>query len=307
MVELPSGPTPRPSNFYDSAYLAEHYDIWTDENAETFDTQGDAIIYWNMLQDLHRRRQPPSTFNDHFVVLDVGTGTGRCLRNLAQDAKHAALDLRDVSFIGLDISQAMLDRAAQTADMAHVGSISWVNGTALDFEAVLCGRKVDMLLFAVGSICHLHAPGDVDRFMQQVAQVLHPETGRAIISLQNELITSRCLTQDPAGVSDAPWSQLLAAQDYRSRLFLDIIYRQSPLQSSVLEGNVRHDRYTFQVICKPEGGTEELVVENNEINWSLRLWDEGDWFSVIERSGLHLADTLQTAHETYYILELASQ
>ncbi|KAL9116831.1 MAG: hypothetical protein Q9187_006639 [Circinaria calcarea] len=178
MAEPPSGLAPRPSNFYDSVYLAEHYDIWTDENAETFDTQGDAIIYWHMLQDLHRRRQPSSTLNDHFVVLDIGTGTGRCLRNLARDARHVAFDLRDVSFIGLGISQAIFDRAAQTVDVANVGSISWVNGTALDLGTILCGGKIDMLLFAVGSICHLHAPDEVDRFMQQVAQVLRPGTSR---------------------------------------------------------------------------------------------------------------------------------
>ena len=305
MAESPSGPAPRASNFYDSVYLAEYYDVWTDENTESLDTQGDAIIYWNALRDLHTRRQPHSTTSDPFVVLDVGTGTGRCLRNFARDASQAAFDLSNCSFIGLDNTQAMLDRASQAAEMANVGSISWVKGTALDLESVIGRRKVDMLLFAVGSICHLHGAGEVDRFMQQVAQVLRPGSGRAIIPLQNELISSRCHTQEPADVSDAPWSQLHVAQDYRSRLFPDVVYRQSPVQTSVLEGNVRHDSYTFQVLQKPSGSTKEDVVENNKINWSLRLWEEGDWISVIKHAGLDLAETFQTAHETYYMIELA--
>ena len=188
--------------------------------------------------------------------------------------------------------------------MSNVGSVSWVNGSALDLESVMGDTKVDLLLFAVGSICHLHNSGETERFLEQVARVLRRGTGQAMIPLQNELIISRSHTEEPVDISDAPWSKLDVAQDYHSRNFPGIVYRQSPVQNSVLDGNVRHDKYTFQVLQKSDDETPELVVEDNEINWTLRLWKEEEWLSVIKQAGLSLVETFQTTHETYYIIRL---
>jgi SAM-dependent methyltransferase len=121
--------TERPSNFYDSPYLAEYYDLRVKANKKPLKVE-DAFIFLSLFErDLRRGRTRRLSQDNPFTVLDVGTGTGRVLVN---HAVHAGVDLSNVELIGVDIEPAMVQRSKdvekETESMARVGKVTWALG-----------------------------------------------------------------------------------------------------------------------------------------------------------------------------------
>ena len=102
-------PEARESNFYDSKCLTEYYDLYEEKNRESLDLKCDAPIYLGALQKNLTERSPPPSSSYPYVVLDIGTGTGRGLINLARDAAAQEIDLSNVEFIGVDKEPAMVE------------------------------------------------------------------------------------------------------------------------------------------------------------------------------------------------------
>jgi SAM-dependent methyltransferase len=299
----------RPSNFYDSPYLTEYYDLWVEEHKKTLKTQDDALIYLAALKrDLVRERQLSQ--DNPFTILDIGTGTGRVLVNLANDAVHAGIDLSNVELIGVDNEPAMIKRSQEvekeTESMTHVAKVIWALGEAVSLTSVpaLKNRlgRVDSLIFAVGSISHLISPEEPQLFMSQVATLLTPKSGRAYLPIQNDLISRRLFTT--VADSDTTWAELNVAKDFPSKLYPGIIYKQYPIEKSVTDGPIKTDHYRFHVIRKTDSGDEE-VIEKNNITIGLRIWDEGEFLQWAKNAGLHCSEVCYSAHETYYVFKLS--
>lgn len=68
------------SNFYNTPYLAEYYDLWSKTYADSLDMWGDVRIYLSALWN-----QLVSRGSGLLAVLDVGTGIRCVLVNLAHD------------------------------------------------------------------------------------------------------------------------------------------------------------------------------------------------------------------------------
>jgi len=299
--------TERPSNFYDTPYLTEYYDLWVEANKKTLKTQDDARIYLAVLErDLVRGCTRQLSQDNPFTVLDVGTGTGRVLVNLTNDAVHAGIDLSNVELIGVDNEPAMIKRSKEvekeTESMARVAKVTWALGEAVSLTSVpaLQNRlgRVDTLIFAVGSISHLISPEEPQLFMSQVAALLTPKSGRAYIPIQNDLMSRRSITT--AADSDTTWAELKVAEDFPSKLHPGIIYKQYPIEKSVTNGPIKTDHYRFHVIRKIDSGDKE-VIENNNITVSLRIWDEGEFLQWAKDAGLHCSEIYHGVYETYYV------
>ncbi|KAJ5928369.1 hypothetical protein N7466_007325 [Penicillium verhagenii] len=272
-------PQERDSTFYDSPYLAEHYDIFCEKYLT--EQLKDVPVYWAQLQKIQS-----SAPEQPFVVLDVGTGTGRILHGLASHAAQENHDLSSAQFIGLEPSQDMLDRAAKHSQMEHIGRVAWEQGTALDLISVpsLDGgaNKVSMLMWAVGSISHLHEPEQPAQFLDQVSKVLVPGTGR--ISRTQRLRPGKT----PPRLA--------------SRTFPDIVYQTTQLETKTV-GHVQHDDREVLVIKTLPDGTEE-VVEKNLVQFKGRLWKENELVDTAKKAGLQLVDVVTAEREAFYIFEL---
>ena len=327
-------PEQRASNFYDSKYLTEYYDLWTEQNRDSLDTDCDRPIYADGLRKHFSERFPRPTISSPFTVLDVGTGTGRVLINLAADSFAQGVELGNLEFLGVDNEPAMVARARevytsqQHASLARIGRAQWGLGEAANLLAseILRGREggVDMLIFAVGSISHLVAPDEPLRFFQKVGILLRPGSGMAYIPIQNDLISERCITPEPTATKT--WSQVEDEQEFESRLYPGLIYKQFPIQESRIDGPIKSDRYViisivvFEVHIQCSKSLEMLltlhmfsyhfqvlntngqIIETNNIQIQLRVWREGEVVKWIEEAGLKLVETLHTSHETYYVL-----
>ncbi|KAJ5721207.1 uncharacterized protein N7483_009141 [Penicillium malachiteum] len=284
-------PKERDSTFYDSPYLAEHYDIFCEKYLT--EELKDVPVYWEQLQKIQS-----SAPEQPFVVLDVGTGTGRILHGLAASAGEEGYDLSSAEFIGLEPSQDMLDRAAKSSQMAHVGHVAWEQGTALDLVSVPslngCTKKVSMLMWAVGSISHLHEPEQPTQFLNQVAKVLMAGTGRVIISISHHLAP-----KDLKDAAIAPWKN---PPRLASRTFPDIVYQTTQLETKTI-GHVQHDTREVLVIRTLPEGTEQ-VVEKNLVQFKGRLWKENELVDTAKNAGLELADTISAEREAFYIFKL---
>ncbi|QMW48289.1 hypothetical protein G4B11_011807 [Aspergillus flavus] len=93
----------RRSKSHDSAYLAEYYDLRAKADVTVLNAQDDAKIYISALKKQVESYYPLDHHGQHLIVLDVGTGTGRVLANLATDAVQDNIPLSNVEFIGVDL------------------------------------------------------------------------------------------------------------------------------------------------------------------------------------------------------------
>ncbi|OJJ40653.1 hypothetical protein ASPWEDRAFT_225587 [Aspergillus wentii DTO 134E9] len=163
---------------YSFPYLVDYYDIVA-PNSKSVD---DASFYWRVYNELKALRAPFPA--DPFIVMDVGTGTGRVLHGLEASAIEAGADLVDTEFLGVDNAPHMLDKARQITTGLLQNRVSWVLGSALDLEATIAGRgdlKVGLLIFSIGSISHLSEDRQPETFLEEVSKILRPGTGRASV------------------------------------------------------------------------------------------------------------------------------
>ncbi|KKZ61506.1 hypothetical protein EMCG_00585 [[Emmonsia] crescens] len=304
-----SDPQARKSTFYDSAYLAEYYDLWAEKNAKNLDVKDGVPIYTSILTKHLSTRSPSASPKDPLTIVDIGTGTGRVLINLANDAERDGLDLSNVHFIGVDNEKAMLERAekaqATLPSMARVGKIAWVLGEAATAASAPTlqnyAGEVDLLIFAAGSISHLTGTDEPQRFFAQVATLLRPGSGRAYLPIMNGVISKRSITQEPT--VERTWVKLQEAEGFPSKAFPNIIYKKYPVDDSRVEGCIKTDYHNFHVIRKLASGEEE-VVQKDRIEFSLRVWEEPEFLEWTKDAGLECVETFHGLRDTSYVLKI---
>ena len=273
---------------YATDFLADYYNI------AVVPTLGrDIPVYWEALKKM-RELHPYSPTR----VLDIGTGTGRVIRDLAAYIEQDRDDFSNIEFIGLDLSQAMVDNAASLPiHSLSSQQVSWIQGSALDLEAALPAsqRPVDILIFAFVSICHLHEPGQVDQFFRQVAKVLRPGTGRAMVSMHDDIVLSNPNPPVMLIQPDEPY-------DIRSKKYPNTVYRTVE-NGYETDGNVRH--YKCEVTVLDQTAGQERILETNHTSTAVRMTrDEEELPAIASSQGLQNVDRIRNGHETVYVFAL---
>ncbi|KAE8354979.1 S-adenosyl-L-methionine-dependent methyltransferase [Aspergillus coremiiformis] len=270
-------------DMYSSEYHCDYYDCVVGDVVPV----SDAGVYRQAFQQMHilraQKSQQPDPA-DRYLVLDIGTGSGRVLNDLAATEGHS---LHTTDLMGIDNSQYMLDRAEARA---LAGRISWVLHSAFDLESLVAGREVDLLIFAIGSIGHFHAPAQSERFLEQVGCVLRPGSGRAYISIRD------CCFMENATLG----GQEKGVMEVASKTFPGVLYRGELVDVRV-EGRVRFDRCTFQAFRMDARG-REVTLEENDYWTTMRLWEKGELAVMASGYGLVVVDTVKAIDETIFVL-----
>ncbi|KAJ5089108.1 hypothetical protein N7532_007792 [Penicillium argentinense] len=279
----------RPNDLYSSPYLVDYYDIV----APSSESVDDASFYWKVYQDLKSLRSPH--FDDPFVLMDVGTGTGRVLHGLERNAVENNADFSNTEVLGVDNAQHMLDKAEKITSGPLKGHVSWINGSALDLEAVMQDRfhkKVDLLIFSIGSISHLSEDGQPQTFLNQVSKVLRPGTGRAYVSIYDGSLLHK--------KKDIAFHQPKGVTEIKSKLFPHIVYRESNHRGD-LEGNIKYVKFDLEAV----NSEDQSVVEKNDISMKMRQWEEDELVSLSSKTGVTFIESIRGAHETFYVFNTA--
>lgn len=272
-------------------------------NGEAVDLRSDANVYFSALKkglQVHHRGEP-------YTILDVGTGTGRVLINLSDDAVASGLDVSDVELIGVDKEQTMIDRAQavhlDTPSFTNFSHVSWAVGvaTSLSRLPILSSKhgQIDLLLFAVGSISHLTGVDESQRFFAEAATLLRPGSGWAYIPIQSDLICRGPLSE--WRLNEDTWAEVRDADEFVSQLYPGVVYRQFPIHSSTVKEGVKYDKYNFQVVERV--GSEERVIENNAIEISLRIWEVDKLLQWAQEAGLECVEEFKSSHEDYFVFK----
>lgn len=276
------------NDIYDTDFLADYYDV-----AAVPMIGGDGPVYWEALKKI-KELHPGSTVR----VLDIGTGTGRVIRDLATNIEQDKGDFSNTEFIGLDLAQAMVDRAASLpVDSLNKKQVSWIQGSALDLEAALPAsqRPVELLIFAFASICHLHEPGQVEQFFREVAKVLRPGTGRAMVSMHDDMVLSNPNLPVLLLQPDEP-------VEIQSQTYPNVVYRTVE-NGYETDGNVRHYKCTVTVLDRSAG--QERILETSDTSMAVRMTkDEEELPAIASLQGLQNVDRIRNGHEIVYVFAL---
>jgi SAM-dependent methyltransferase len=299
----------RKSNLYDSAYLAEYYDISTRIAQETV---RDARFYTSALRGHLQAYSPLEHHGQPIVVLDVGTGTGRVLLNLAYETSRTHDNLNHVQFIGIDREPAMIHYALAMQQkyqiMKRIGRIDWLVGEAVHMISMEILQnhigRVDLIIFAAGSVSYLTGPDEPLKFFTQVAALLRPGSGRFYLSVRDDLISSRSITDDvllPRNGKTLAWPGLHEQQVTPSALYAGVLYYQQPVEDTVIYGPLKTNRFRVQAIRRTGFGDDEIL-EDNLIETTLRVWNETEMLNWAEEAGLKCLETFHEFDQTYYVL-----
>ncbi|KAI9764931.1 MAG: hypothetical protein M1840_007956 [Geoglossum simile] len=277
--------------YYDSAYLADYYEsLWTEHPALT-----DIEVYWQYLKGamLSKHRG-----NDHFVLLDVGTGTGRVMNSLiAKAGDDPAIPLAMIQFIGIDKSPYMLECARSAKKLLPDANVSWFEGTATALQNINpfadSPMKVDLLIFAFSGINHLHLPGEIDQFLASVEQVLRPG-GLALVSVCEPLLDVR------GSNIPNPYGKV---KEVKSKHLERILYRERDTGQKI-DGDLFINSLKTEVVRVATDGSEQII-ERNKHDIPLKLLTRETVCERIAMAGLHFLREEDSMEETIFVLEKA--
>ncbi|KAJ5553032.1 hypothetical protein N7494_002410 [Penicillium frequentans] len=277
----------QPNDLYSSSYLVDYYDLV----ATTSQSVDDASFYWKIYQDMKALRQ--CTHDDPFVLMDVGTGTGRVLHGLGRSATEANADFSNTEVLGVDNAAHMLEKAEKITTAPLKDNVTWINGSALDLEAVMRDRahpKIDLLIFSIGSISHLSESGQPEIFLNQVSKVLRPGTGRAYVSIYDgSLLHKR---------KDIAFHQPKGVTEIQSKMFPHVLYRESNHRGD-LEGNIKYVKFDLEAVNKED----QSILEKNDISMKMRQWEEDELVPLSTKTGVDFVESIRGAHETFYVFK----
>ncbi|CAG8411254.1 unnamed protein product [Penicillium salamii] len=280
------------NDLYSSPYLVDYYDLVA-PNSDSID---DASFYWRVYQELRSPLLKPP--REPFIIMDLGTGTGRVVQGLSNSAAMIGDNFFNTKVLGVDNAQHMLDKAAQNLDPLFKEHVSWILGSALDLESVMAQSgydKVDLLIFSIGSISHLSEKDQPEKFLEQVSRVLAPGTGRAYISIYDGSLlqkSEQIAFHQPKGVTEI-----------RSHIFPNIMYREFNHRGDI-QDKVKDVKFELQVVERTELGDQ--VLETNNISMKMRQWDEDELVSMSSGAGLSFVEKARGKHETFYVFSISA-
>ncbi|CAG8282780.1 unnamed protein product [Penicillium olsonii] len=280
------------NDLYSSPYLVDYYDLVA-PNSDSID---DASFYWRVYQELRSPLLKPP--REPFIIMDVGTGTGRVIQGLSNSAAVIGDDFFNTKVLGVDNAQHMLDKAAQNLDSLFKEHVSWILGSALDLESVMAQSgydKVDLLIFSIGSISHLSEKGQPEKFLEQVSRVLRPGTGRAYVSIYDGSLlrkSEEIAFHQPEGITEI-----------KSQTFPNIMYREFNHRGDI-QDKVKDVKFELQVVEQTELGDQ--VLETNNISMRMRQWEEDELVSMSSHAGLNFVEKARGKHETFYVFSTSA-
>ncbi|KAJ5192824.1 hypothetical protein N7449_008966 [Penicillium cf. viridicatum] len=286
----------QPLDFYSSPYLAEHYDLICAQEGSFFK---DIDVFFAELIKIRDRKRAIAQDPDELIVIDVGTGTGRALHSLAQRALQNDMNISKMTFLGFDLSQDMVDRAAETRDLTGAGQVEWVCASAVDLDAVVASRgfqgKVDLIMFADGGFLHLTTPEEGRKFLCGLESSLRPSVGRACVS-----VTSRESVED-LHYYDAEASKT-AVVDYKSQKYPGLVY-QNTLTEIKEEGAIGISTFQFEVWKVHDDGRREIV-QSRATQLAGRWWSQKEMTDLIGGvPGIQLIEVAAPDHrQTFYTM-----
>ncbi|KAJ5575867.1 hypothetical protein N7535_002793 [Penicillium sp. DV-2018c] len=278
--------TENTKGLFGSPYLVDYYDL-LHPNSDSVD---DTPFYWRVYQEL--RSPLVSAPRDPFIIMDLGTGTGRVIRAIASYAALSGDEMHNCRILGVDDSPHMLEKARQNDDPFFKEHVFWYLGSALDLEKVVSQSgfgKVDLLIFSLGSISYLTESDQLQMFMGQLSKVLRPNTGRAYLSIYDGFILQdkEDALHQPEGVTET-----------KTPTFPNIIYRRSNFRSELMD-KVRDVKFDLAVVEVTDQG--EKLLEINNIVMKLRQWDHDELVSIAAGTGARLVESVRRKNETFYV------
>lgn len=284
---------------YASSYWPECYDLWIDHLFGQAGHEDTTIFADTALCS-------PEASGGMFNVLDIGTGTGRIVKDLLSGVLGDRPDRR-LSIMGIDNSGSMLGRAQMTfdRDFRNTGElpsgceVAWIKAPAAEMVTRLPGLagNVDLAIFAAGGIAHLTADHEIEAFLDQLALALRPEQGRAIISVLHETMASpnaqaQQRTKQKEHEQDLGEPPiLLPSREHDGLVFVKHATKETWC------GDVRTDSFVLEV-RDSDGNT----LESTEVEWSLRLIDESRLLESLAKDGLAVEGRTKGSIQDWFLL-----
>jgi SAM-dependent methyltransferase len=277
--------------YYDSAHLADYYEsLWTDHPL-----LNDVDVYWRYLKSTMLSEHQG---DGHFVVLDVGTGTGRVMHSLIAKARNdPTISLPMMRLIGIDPSPYMLECARNAKKLPPDVNVSWFegSGTALqDIEPFInCSTRVNLLIFAFSGINHLHLAREIEKFFASVEKVLCPR-GLALVSVCKPLLDVQgTMVPNPYGT----------VKEVKSKRRGSILYREWETGQKIND-DIFINSLRTEVVQIGLDGTEQII-ERNKHDIPLKLLTRDLLRATIAVVGLRLAQEEDLTEEVIFVIEKA--
>jgi SAM-dependent methyltransferase len=158
---------------YDNDEFSRYYDAFVAEHLP-------ADVYWlNTVKNIYTEViQQTVIANQPTIVVELGCGTGENLIYLKNSFQN-----ENIQFIGIDHSQAMLDRAKEKLINQSAISIEFLHGDLTNFSKCLETKIIDCILLPAGTFHHLIADIERQEFINNIRQTLRSETGLFLIYL----------------------------------------------------------------------------------------------------------------------------
>ncbi|KAA8642874.1 class I SAM-dependent methyltransferase [Aspergillus tanneri] len=283
---------------YNSSYRAESYELahtrhpWLNK---------DAPVYWEAYKLMRQLRRLKQSNSCRYIVVDIGTGTGRVIRHLTDRLTQEASSPKEVLFLGLDPSPYMLEHAQRSIPNTFKQSTFYYPVSALEMHTIdfLKGPPiVDLLVFAKGYISSLYMPGEVEEFLRLVSSVLRPHTGRVYLSLFH---MSEEHNAEKASHTYREMTNSLITEEALSVIYPGVVYRQT--KSDVkMEGGFQVVTSSLQVVERRRDG-QERVIEKDTAVVKCRIWKKGEFIRVADMAGLDFIEAKGTDDETIYVFK----
>ncbi|CAF1999150.1 unnamed protein product [Rotaria magnacalcarata] len=131
--------------------------------------------------------------NQQTTVVELGCGTGENLLALQNYFPN-----KNLKFIGIDHSQAMLNRAREKLN----NKIELLHGSLTDFAQCLQTKPVDCILLPAGTFHHLITDQERQDLVNNIQQTLRNETGLFAIYLFADSLIHTEATESAANTED---------------------------------------------------------------------------------------------------------
>lgn len=263
---------------YTTDCYAEFYDLWCDSFVVGRHAS-DEETYWSAIQSLiHHRQQHPD--DGPINIVEIGTGSGRCLKDLFERASDSDSKFRNVHFYGIDPSAPMLKRGKAWFDkrpaLQKIAPIGWIETVGEDFTKRLPQLRgaTDLVMWTGGGFSHLCSRQQQLAFLRQMCTALRDgSSSTGIILVYNQSLPSRT-SPTASKVFEVPW-------EGRSEEDSSILYRKSQNQVS-WEGSIRRDRWDVAIL------KDGVKFHKEKVDHTLMNLDESRWPDLVREAGLRI-------------------
>ena len=268
---------------YTTDCYAEFYDLWCDSFVVGRHA-ADEETYWSAIHSLIRFRSSNHSIfpeGSPINIVEIGTGSGRCFKDLFDRANDTGTPFPNVHFYGIDPSVPMLKRAIAWFDrrptLKEIAPTEWFEGLGEDFTEKLPQLKgaSDLVMWTGGGFSHLCSEEQQLAFLRQMRAALRAGQASAtgIILVYDQSIPSR-KTAGASQVFEVPW-------EGRSEDDPSLLYRKSRNEVT-WEGPVRRDRWEIAI------WKMSVEIHTEKVDHTLMDLDEGKWPSLVKQAGLKI-------------------